>query len=149
MKNLESTFRFFNFDKLLKLQKNSPKMKELTKAEEQLMQILWKLKKGFIKDLIDKIPEPKPAYNTVSTFIRIMEKKGFVGHTAYGNTHEYYPLISKKEYTRQFMKGLIKNYFGNSFQEMVSFFAREDKMSVSELEELLQEVKKDLENEKK
>jgi predicted transcriptional regulator len=78
-----------------------------------------------------------------------MEKKGFVGHTAYGNTHEYYPLISKKEYTGQFMKGLIKNYFGNSFQEMVSFFAKEDKMSISELEELLQEVKKDLENEKK
>jgi len=124
-------------------------MKELTKAEEQLMQILWKLKKGFIKDLIDKIPEPKPAYNTVSTFIRIMEKKGFVGHIAYGNTHEYYPLISKKEYTAQFMKGLIQNYFSNSFQEMVSFFAKEDKMSISELEELLQEVKKDMENEKK
>jgi BlaI family transcriptional regulator, penicillinase repressor len=124
-------------------------MKELTKAEEQLMQILWKLNKAFIKDMIEKIPEPKPAYNTVSTFIRIMEKKGFVGHTAYGNTHEYFPLISKKEYTKQFMKGLIKNYFSNSFQEMVSFFAREDKMSISELEELLQEVKKDLENGKK
>jgi BlaI family penicillinase repressor len=124
-------------------------MKELTKAEEQLMQILWKLKKGYVKDLIDKLPEPKPAYNTVSTFIRIMEKKGFVAHTAYGNTHEYYPLISKKEYTKQFMKGFIKNYFSNSLQEMVSFFAREDKMSISELEALIQEVKKDLENEKK
>jgi predicted transcriptional regulator len=124
-------------------------MKELTRAEEQLMQILWKIKKGFIKDLIDKIPEPKPAYNTVSTFVRIMEKKGFVGHTAYGKTHEYYPLISKKEYTKLYMKSLIKNYFSNSFQEMVSFFAKEDKMSISELEKLMQEVKKDLENEKK
>ena len=124
-------------------------MKELTKAEEQLMQILWKLKKGYIKDLIDKVPEPKPAYNTVSTFIRIMEKKGFVAHTAYGNTHEYYPLISKKEYTKLHVKGFIKNYFSNSLQEMVSFFAKEDKMSISELEQLLQEVKKDLENEKK
>jgi len=124
-------------------------MKELTKAEEQLMQILWKLKKGYVKDLIDKLPEPKPAYNTVSTFIRIMEKKGFVAHLAFGNTHEYYPLISKKEYTRQFMKGFMKNYFSNSFQEMVSFFAKEDKMSISELEALLKEVKKDLENEKK
>ncbi|MCK9639603.1 MAG: BlaI/MecI/CopY family transcriptional regulator [Prolixibacteraceae bacterium] len=124
-------------------------MKELTRAEEQLMQILWKIKKGFIKDLIDKVPEPKPAYNTVSTFIRIMEKKGFVGHTAYGKTHEYYPLISKKEYTKLFMKGLLKNYFSNSFQEMVSFFAKEDKMSINELEKLLQEVKKDLEREKK
>ena len=124
-------------------------MKELTKAEEQLMQILWKLKKGFIKDLIDHLPEPKPAYNTVSTFIRIMEKKGFVGHTAYGKTHEYYPLITKKEYTKLYMKSFIKNYFSNSFQEMVSFFAKEDKMSISEIEKLLQDVKKDLEKEKK
>jgi len=123
-------------------------MKELTKAEEQLMQILWKIKKGFIKDLMDKIPEPKPAYNTVSTFIRIMEKKGFVGHAAYGKTHEYYPLISKKDYTRLHMKGLIKNYFSNSFQEMVSFFARENKMSISELDQLMKEVKQDLEKEK-
>lgn len=124
-------------------------MKELTKAEEQLMQILWKLKKGFVKDLIDHIPEPKPAYNTVSTFIRIMEKKGFVGHTAYGKTHEYYPLITKKEYTKLYMKSFIKNYFSNSFQEMVSFFAKEDKMSISEIEKLLMDVKKDLEKEKK
>jgi BlaI family penicillinase repressor len=124
-------------------------MKELTKAEEQLMQILWKIKKGFIKDLMDKIPEPKPAYNTVSTFIRIMEKKGFVGHAAYGKTHEYFPLISKKDYTRLHMKGLIKNYFSNSFQEMVSFFARENKMSISELDKLMQEVKQDLEKENK
>jgi predicted transcriptional regulator len=122
-------------------------MKELTRAEEQLMQILWKIKKGFIKDLMDKIPEPKPAYNTVSTFIRIMEKKGFVGHAAYGKTHEYYPLISKKDYTRLHMKGLINNYFSNSFQEMVSFFAKENKMSISELDKLMQEVKQDLEKE--
>lgn len=125
------------------------KMKELTRAEEQLMQILWKLKKGFVKDLIDRIPEPKPAYNTVSTFIRIMEKKGFVGHTAFGKTHEYYPLITKKEYTKLYMKSFIKNYFSNSFQEMVSFFAKEDKMSISEIEKLLMDVKKDLEKEKK
>jgi BlaI family penicillinase repressor len=124
-------------------------MKELTRAEEQLMHILWKIKKGFIKDLIDRIPEPKPAYNTVSTFIRIMERKGFVGHTAYGKTHEYFPLISKKEYTKLYMRSFIKNYFSNSLQEMVSFFAKEDKMSISELEALLQEVKKDLEKEKK
>jgi BlaI family transcriptional regulator, penicillinase repressor len=124
-------------------------MKELTRAEEQLMQILWKIKKGFVKDLIDHIPEPKPAYNTVSTFIRIMEKKGFVGHTAYGKTHEYYPLITKKEYTKLYMKSFIKNYFSNSFQEMVSFFAKEDKMSISEIEKLLQDVKKELEKEKK
>ena len=123
-------------------------MKELTRAEEQLMQILWKIKKGFIKDLIERVPEPKPAYNTVSTFIRILEKKGFVGHNAYGKTHEYYPLITKRDYTRLFMKGFIKNYFSNSFQEMVSFFAKEDKMNISDFEKLMQEVKRDLVNEK-
>lgn len=133
----------------LRINLTQAKMKELTRAEEQLMQILWKLKKGFVKDLIDRIPEPKPAYNTVSTFIRIMEKKGFVGHTAFGKTHEYYPLITKKEYTKLYMKSFIKNYFSNSFQEMVSFFAKEDKMSISEIEKLLMDVKKDLEKEKK
>ena len=124
-------------------------MKELTKAEEQLMQLLWKLNKGFVKDLIEELPEPKPAYNTVSTFIRILEKKGFVGHNSYGNTYEYFPLVSKQDYTRQYMKGFIKNYFSNSFQEMVSFFAKEDKLSIAELEELMDEVKKDLENDQK
>ena len=72
-------------------------MKELTKAEEQVMQILWKIEKGFVKDIIDSMPKPKPAYNTVSTIVRILEKKGFVGHNAYGKTHEYYPLVSKKD----------------------------------------------------
>jgi BlaI family transcriptional regulator, penicillinase repressor len=123
------------------------KMKELTKAEEQVMQILWQLEKGFVKDLIDLIPSPKPAYNTVSTIIRILERKGFVGHNAYGKTHEYFPLISKKEYTRGFMKTFMSNYFSGSFQEMVSFFAKEDNMSLGELDELMDDVKRDLENE--
>ncbi|MDP4185843.1 MAG: BlaI/MecI/CopY family transcriptional regulator, partial [Bacteroidota bacterium] len=108
-------------------------MRELTKAEEQVMQILWRLKKGFVKDIIDKIDEPKPAYNTISTIVRILEKKKFVGHNAYGKTHEYFPLISKKEYTRSYMQNFMKNYFGNSFREMVSFFAKEDKMDLAEL----------------
>lgn len=123
-------------------------MKELTKAEEQVMQILWPLKKAFVKDLIEKISEPKPAYNTVSTIIRILEKKGFVGHQAYGKTHEYFPLISKKEYTRSYMKNFMRNYFSDSFQEMVSFFAKEDNMSLSELDELIEDVKRDLQNQK-
>ena len=122
-------------------------MKELTKAEEQVMQLLWTLDKGFVKDLIDKMPEPKPAYNTVSTIIRILERKGFVGHNAYGKTHEYYPLISKKEYTRSFMKNFMRNYFSGSFQEMVSFFAKEDNMSLSDLDEMIDDVKRDLEDE--
>jgi predicted transcriptional regulator len=122
-------------------------MKELTKAEEQVMQLLWKLEKAFVKDIIDKIPEPKPAYNTVSTIIRILEKKGFVDHNAYGKTHEYFPLISRKEYTRSFMKNFMRNYFSGSFQEMVSFFAREDNMSLADFDELVEDVKRDLENE--
>ena len=122
-------------------------MKELTKAEEQVMQLLWRLEKAFVKDIIEKIPEPKPAYNTVSTIIRILEKKGFVGHNAYGKTHEYFPLVSRKEYTRSFMKNFMRNYFSGSFQEMVSFFAKEDNMSISELDELIDDVKRDMENE--
>ena len=122
-------------------------MKELTKAEEQVMQHLWKKEKAFVKDLIEEMSEPKPAYNTVSTIIRILEKKGFVGHNAYGKTHEYYPLISKREYTRKFMKNFMRNYFSGSFQEMVSFFAKEDNMSLSELDEMVKDVKRDLENE--
>ncbi len=121
-------------------------IRELTKAEEQIMQILWKLEKAFVKDIIEKMPEPKPAYNTVSTIVRILEKKGVVNHDAFGNTHRYYPLISKKEYTKAFLKNFLTNYFGNSFQEMVSFFAKEDNMSISELEELMKEVGKDLDN---
>lgn len=122
-------------------------MKELTKAEEQIMQILWEMEKGFVKDVVDRFPDPKPAYNTVSTIIRILEQKGFVDHLAYGKTFEYFPLVSKKEYTRSFMKNFISNYFSGSFQEMVSFFAREDKLSVKELNELMKEVQKDMSTE--
>ena len=122
-------------------------MKELTKAEEQIMQELWILEKAFVKEIVDKLPEPKPAYNTVSTIIRILEKKGFVDHCAYGKTHQYFPLISKPDYTKSYFKNFLSGYFGNSFQEMVSFFAKEDKMSLSELEEIIKEVGKDLEPE--
>ena len=124
-------------------------MKDLTKAEEQVMQILWELEKAFVKDIINEIPHPQPAYNTISTIIRILEKKGFVGHNAYGKTHEYFPLISKKEYTKTFMKKFMRNYFSGSFQEMVSFFAREDNMSLHDLEDLVKDVSKDLEEENK
>jgi len=117
-------------------------MKELTKAEDQIMQILWKLEEGFVNDIIDRIPEPKPAYNTVSTIVRILEKKGFVDHKAYGKTHLYFPLIKREEYTQLFIKNFIGNYFSNSFKEMVSFFAKGDNMTVGEIEDLMNEVKK-------
>jgi len=122
-------------------------MKELTKAEEQIMQELWTLEKAFVKEIVDKLPEPKPAYNTVSTIIRILEKKGFVDHYAYGKTHQYFPLISKTDYTKSYFKNFLSGYFSNSFQEMVSFFAKEDKMSLSDLEEIIKEAGKDLEPE--
>jgi predicted transcriptional regulator len=122
-------------------------MKELTKAEEQIMQLLWEQEKAFVKDIVEQIPEPKPAYNTVSTIIRILEKKGFVGYKAYGKTHEYFPLVSRKDYTRSFMKNFMRNYFSGSFQEMVSFFAKEDNMTLSDLDELIDDVKRDLQTE--
>ena len=115
---------------------NTSTMKELTKAEEQLMQILWRLKKGFVNDIIEQIPEPKPAYNTVSTIIRILEQKGFVSHKAYGRTYEYFPLIEKKEYTQAFLKSFVTHYFDNSYKSLASFFTKEEKLSIKEMEEI-------------
>lgn len=119
-------------------------MKELTKAEEELMHILWKIGKGFVNDILDQLPDPKPAYNTVSTIVRILEKKGFVGHTAYGKSHEYYPMVSKKDYTKTYFGHFMKNYFGNSYREMVSFFTSDNSMSISELEELKQAMAEEI-----
>jgi predicted transcriptional regulator len=124
-------------------------MKELTRAEEQVMQILWKLEKAFVKDLVEAMPNPKPAYNTVSTIVRILEKKGFIEHTAYGKTHEYFPVVSKKEYTGIFLKGFIKNYFGDSYRQLVSFFAKEEDLSVKEMEDIISMLKEELKKQKK
>jgi len=117
-------------------------MKELTKAEEEIMQVLWKLDQAFVKEIIDQLPEPKPAYNTVSTIVRILQQKGFVDHEPMGKSHKYHPVISKEAYTRSFMKGFVKKYFSGSYQQMVFFFTKEDKLSVHELEQLVQELKK-------
>jgi len=122
--------------KFTPMAKSVATMKELTRAEEEVMQILWQLEKGFVNDLLEQYPEPKPAYNTISTIIRILEKKGFVGHTSFGKTHEYYPLISKNEYTRLFMGNVVKGYFDNSYKKVVSFFTGNENLSVKEMEEL-------------
>ena len=119
-------------------------MKELTKAEVQVMQIIWEKGTVSVSDVLDEMPEPKPAYNTVSTIIRILEKKEFLGHTPVGRGYNYYPLVTKKEYTKKFMKGVIGNYFGNSFKEMVSFFAKNDNMDIATFDKLMEEIKKDL-----
>ena len=123
-------------------------MKELTKAEEQIMQVLWRLEKGFVKDVIDRLPDPKPAYNTVSTIVRILEKKGFVAHNAYGKTHEYYPLVSKDDYKKRFLKSFIKRYFGDSFQEMVSFFASDRDITLGEMEEIRELLNEEIQKHK-
>ena len=117
-------------------------MQELTKAEEQVMHVLWELNQAFVKDIVAKFPEPKPAYNTISTIIRILEKKKIVGYTAFGRTHQYHPLISKEEYTLQTTNNLVDNYFSGSFQEMVSFFVKEKNISAGELEKIMKEIKK-------
>lgn len=119
-------------------------MKELTKAEEQLMQILWKIGKGFVNDILEELPEPRPAYNTVSTIIRILEKKGFVDHRAYGKSYEYFPRVSKKEYTRSYFNHFLKNYFGNSYREMVSFFTNDNNLDISELEAMKQAMAEEI-----
>ena len=124
-------------------------MKRLTKAEEQIMQILWDIEKGFVKDIIEHLPHPKPAYNTVSTIVRIMEKKGFVSHTAFGNSHEYHPAISKEEYTGAYMNSIIRDYFSDSFKEMVSFFTRDTDMSIEELEEIRKMISQEIQKQKR
>jgi len=117
-------------------------IKDLTKAEEQIMQILWQLEKGFVKDVMDHIPEPKPAYNTVSTIIRILETKGFIGHEAFGKSHQYHPVISKEDYKRHATEKLLGNYFENSVESMFSFFVKEDKVDLSDVDEILKMIQK-------
>ncbi|MEA3445337.1 MAG: BlaI/MecI/CopY family transcriptional regulator [Bacteroidota bacterium] len=121
-------------------------MKKLTLAEEQIMKILWKKEEAFVKDIIADMPQPLPAYNTVSTIIRILEKKGFVDHKAFGKTHQYFPLTSKNEYARLHYKRFMKDYFGNSFQQMVSFFAKEENLSANELDEIINQIKSNEKN---
>ncbi|MFI5158008.1 MAG: BlaI/MecI/CopY family transcriptional regulator [Sphingobacteriales bacterium] len=117
-------------------------IKELTRAEEQLMQILWQLEKGYVKDIIEELPEPKPAYNTVSTIIRILETKGFVDHIAYGKSHEYFPVISKEEYQNFATDKLMNGYFDNSVKHMFSYFVKKEKIDLKEADEIMKLIEK-------
>jgi predicted transcriptional regulator len=123
-------------------------VKELTKAEEQVMQILWKVEKGFVNDILEKFPEPKPAYNTVSTIVRILEKKEFVSHKAYGKTHQYFPLVTRKNYTKSFLNSFLSKYFSNSHKQLVSFFSNENNLSVNELEEIKELMEEQIQKQK-
>jgi BlaI family transcriptional regulator, penicillinase repressor len=118
------------------------KVKELTKAEEQVMQILWQLKEGIVKDVLEKMPEPRPAYNTVSTVIRVLEGKGFIDHKAYGNSHVYFPLIGEDEYRKFTFDKMMRSYFSNSYESLVSFLVKEKNLSLQELEEITELAKK-------
>ena len=123
-------------------------MKELTKAEEQVMQKLWELGKTNVKSIIELMSKPVPAYNTVSTIVRILESKGFVDHEKAGKGYVYFPLVSEETYKKAFIKRFMSSYFQDSFKNMVSFFAKEDKMDISDLDELMNDVKKDLDDKK-
>jgi len=113
-------------------------MNTLTKAEEQVMQILWDMGEGFVKDLLQKFPEPKPAYNTVSTIIRILEKKGFVDHRSFGKSHQYFPLMSREQYRNERFSSLMKNYFNNSMKQVLSHFGNSGSLNLKEADEIIQ-----------
>lgn len=117
-------------------------MKQLTKAEEDIMQVLWLLKRANVKAIIEELPEPKPAYNTVSTIVRILENKGFVDYEKQGKGHVYFPLVAKQDYSNQSINKLVDNYFQGSFKSMVSFFVKKNDMDIEDLEAVLKEINK-------
>ena len=117
-------------------------MKILTKAEEQVMQVLWKLNKAFLREIVDSMPVPKPHQNTVATLLKILVEKEFAAINVLGRQHEYYPLLSKDEYSKRTMKQMVKGYFEGSFSNVVSFLVKENNISIEELESLLQQIKK-------
>lgn len=121
-------------------------MQQLTKAEEQIMQQLWEMGEGIVADIRDRFPDPKPARNTVSTIIRILEQKEFVSHKAYGKTFVYFPLVSKTEYSKKQITNILHNYFNNSFAGLASFFAKENNLSVQEIDEIMKTVKDEINN---
>lgn len=121
---------------------NFTTMQHLTNKEEEIMHILWKLKKAFVKEILAEITEEQPHYNTLSTIVRNLEEKGYVAHKAYGNTHQYYPIVQLEDYRKKFMSTAIDNYFNSSYKNMVSFFAEEEKISAKELREILAIIEK-------
>jgi predicted transcriptional regulator len=133
---------------MAKKENNGNEFRGLTRAEEEVMQILWDLGEGLVHDVLEKLPEPKPAYNTVSTVIRILEQKGFAGHKAYGRTYVYFPLVSKKDYTRSYFRNMVSGYFGNSYKALASFFASEEELGLKELEEIRNMIDKEIKNQR-
>jgi predicted transcriptional regulator len=124
-------------------------MQELTKAQEEILRVLWEIEEGVVTDVIARLPEPKPAYNTVSTVIKVLERKEFVSHKVYGKTHVYFPIVSKKEYAGFVMKDSLKGFFNGSVKQAVSFFVKHKDASISELEELKELIELEIEKQKK
>jgi BlaI family transcriptional regulator, penicillinase repressor len=122
---------------------------KLTTAEEEIMQILWELGEGTVRDVLEKYESKNPAYNTVSTLIKILEKKNYVSHKTYGNTHVFYPIVQKDEYAKNHLSKFMKEYFDNSFPAMASFFAKNNNITVDEFEEILENIKKGIQESKK
>lgn len=115
-------------------------MQELTKAEEKVMRIIWRLEKALARDVLNEFEEPKPSYTTVSTVIRVLEKKGFVNHKAYGTTYEYFPIIPEEDYSKFALKRVMNNYFEGSLQKLVSFFTKKEDISINELDEIVKVI---------
>ena len=123
-------------------------MKELTKAEEQVMQYLWKLKKAFLKDIVEQFPDPKPAYTTISTVIRVLVKKGYIAYNSFSKVHEYYPLVSKKEYFQKHVKRIVQNFFNGSASNFASYFTEDEEISLTELQRIKEQIEQRI-NERK
>ena len=122
-------------------------MKSLTKAEEQVMQILWDLKEGVVKDIVNRMEEPRPAYTTVATVLSVLERKGFVTRKKVGNVNLFFPGVEKKEYTGFQFRSLLRDYFNGSFPKMATFFAKENNLSIKELEEMMRITENELRKE--
>ncbi len=121
-------------------------MEELTKAEEQVMQYVWELNKAFLKDVVEKFPEPKPAYTTVQTVVRVLTKKKFIGYETFGKTNQYFPLVAKSDYFRGHFKGVVNNFFNGSMSNFASFFTDDKDLSVSDLEKMRQLIETKIDN---
>jgi BlaI family penicillinase repressor len=124
-------------------------MKELTRAQEEILRVLWEIEDGAVTDVLDRLPDPKPAYNTVATVLKVLEKKGYVFHKVYGKTYVYFPLVSKKDYTQFLLKDAMKGMFNNSVKQAVSFFVKQKKVSLNELEELKLMIENEIKKQKK
>jgi BlaI family transcriptional regulator, penicillinase repressor len=123
-------------------------MEELTKSQEEILKVLWEIKEGVVADVVGKLPNPKPAYNTVSTVIKVLEKKGYVSHKVYGKTYVFYPIVNQKDYAKIYFKDSLNSFFNNSLNQAVSFFVKQKKVSLSELEELKNLIEEEIKKKK-